>query len=493
MRHLTLSLLLLIAFSVLGQTPTIPTSNSNFSFVGCNEFTLTWTNGNGIGRVAFVKQGTPLTALPKNGEFYVANSVFGKGKSINNEAYCIFNDTGNSAKVTGLKSNTRYYVSIYEYNGFYEFLYFPKTINDTITGNFVFPAGLIYDSLGQSKTSQCLLGNYFKFKNKSYSSSAPLSFIWNFGDGDTSNLEEPEHSYKTAGIHTVTLTANVPTCNSSIVFNDTVYPHPIARFELENSIPYNDSIQCFYRNRFTFKNKTTLLDIGNGTSSMRYEWYEVPSSVPFSDGYKADYKSKTDGPKTIKLVAVSNRGCRDSTFRYYKIKPSAMDLSKVSVSPDSMPLKNNKFTFSNNTNKIWQVRSKNNPSFKDSIRGMSVNYSFKAVGRYYISFDTTDTQTGCYDKYLDSVEVTKDLGALSNTISETISIYPNPSHSGVFHINYIPVNASLKVFTIIGEELLTLNPREVNSEINLTHFGAGTYILSLWSECRKFDYRLVVL
>ncbi len=495
MRHLILSFLLLIAVSAIGQPPTIPASNIAFTSVKCNEFTVSWTNGNGTYRIVFIKEGSSIGDIPVENEFYSSSSIFGKGESIKNDNthFCVYRGTSNTVTVTGLKNNTKYFVAVFEYNanvGSYNYLTSTYPKNDTTTKNIV-ANGYVYDIRQNGQKGQCLNSNSFQFKNKSSSDITPVTYSWKFGDGDSSNINEPKHSYKSIGIKNVILIVRANGCYSSFTFNDTVYPHPVAKFNFESS----DTIQCWYGNMFNFKNKSTLVDIGAGISSMRYFWYEVPNTIHFSTRYNADCTFITSGKKTIKLVAESNNGCKDSVYssKIFTVLPKIIDPFKISISHDSLPLKNNKFTLTNINTKTWQIRNKNNPSFKDSIRGISVNYSFKAVGRYYISFDTIDTKTGCYDKYLDSVEVTKDLRSISNTISETISIYPNPSHSGVFHINYIPVNASLKVFSIIGEELLTLNPLEVNSEINLNRFGAGTYILSLWSEGRKLDYRLVVL
>ena len=43
---------------------------------------------------------------------------------------------------------------------------------------------------------------------KDLSTGNPGLWLWNFGDGDTSKLQNPSHSYTQAGAYTVTLTAN---------------------------------------------------------------------------------------------------------------------------------------------------------------------------------------------------------------------------------------------------------------------------------------------
>ena len=71
-------------------------------------------------------------------------------------------------------------------------------------------------------------------------------YIWNFGDGTTSNLENPVHTYTSNGVYTVNLTAANTACGSAIAYqvfiNTTatgervllpsamVYPNPVSEF-----------------------------------------------------------------------------------------------------------------------------------------------------------------------------------------------------------------------------------------------------------------------
>ena len=57
----------------------------------------------------------------------------------------------------------------------------------------------------------------FRFENYSNSnSSAELNYIWDFGDGKTSNDKEPLHVYENEGIYTVTLTATAGNYSESL-------------------------------------------------------------------------------------------------------------------------------------------------------------------------------------------------------------------------------------------------------------------------------------
>jgi len=68
---------------------------------------------------------------------------------------------------------------------------------------------------------QYLSVNHFIFTNKTtYPNLINVTYVWDFGDGDTSSLTNPTHVYKTAGIFAVKLiSTSVNGCKDSITKN----------------------------------------------------------------------------------------------------------------------------------------------------------------------------------------------------------------------------------------------------------------------------------
>jgi hypothetical protein len=97
-------------------TPTIASSNLSFSNVSTNSFTVNWTNGNGSNRLVLIKQGSAVNQDPSYGS-YTSSTVFGSGTQLGTGNYAIYNSNGSSVTVTGLTTNTTYFVKVYEYNG----------------------------------------------------------------------------------------------------------------------------------------------------------------------------------------------------------------------------------------------------------------------------------------------------------------------------------------------------------------------------------------
>jgi hypothetical protein len=64
--------------------------------------------------------------------------------------------------------------------------------------------------------SESISGNTATFTNSSSSVNSTLNYSWNFGDGNTSSIQNPSHTYATNGTYTITLIA------SNCIFSDTI-------------------------------------------------------------------------------------------------------------------------------------------------------------------------------------------------------------------------------------------------------------------------------
>ncbi|HEV7330245.1 MAG TPA: T9SS type A sorting domain-containing protein [Flavisolibacter sp.] len=112
-RYLTASTLAATASTV--TAPATPSSVITAT-PGSKELSLSWTKGNGSGRIVVLKEGSAVTGAPANLSVYPANAVFKSGSQIAPAEYVVYAGTGNSVTITGLSGQT-YYYSIFEYNG----------------------------------------------------------------------------------------------------------------------------------------------------------------------------------------------------------------------------------------------------------------------------------------------------------------------------------------------------------------------------------------
>lgn len=133
-----------------------------------------------------------------------------------------------------------------------------------------------------------------RFKNRTVSCD---SCLWTFGDGGYSVEKEPEWLYDVPGEYKVILNVfgpnNLLTVSSASVI---VYPKPSASFEItpENAILPDDEIR--------FHNYSA--------DAVRYNWYFGDGN--FSELSEPRHTYKKFGNYDVRLVAISEKGCRDS-------------------------------------------------------------------------------------------------------------------------------------------------------------------------------------
>ncbi len=105
-----------------------------------------------------------------------------------------------------------------------------------------------------------------QFKNISLGGT---DWLWEFGDGATSTLFEPTHTYSSTGSYNVRLIAiDTSTCNkrdTSAYFTITVFPIPTARFSWTPNPPQENTITRF--NNLSIGANRYLWDFGDGENS----------------------------------------------------------------------------------------------------------------------------------------------------------------------------------------------------------------------------------
>ena len=126
------------------------------------------------------------------------------------------------------------------------------------------------------------------------------SYVWYFGDGSTSTLTNPTKTYAAIGTYTIKLVVtNGNGCKDSTEKSITFSTAPVSNFSI------NSSVQCGTNNLFAFSNLST------GASS--YVWYFGDGITSIVTNPSKSYSSS--GTYTVKLIAKSVNGCKDSISR----------------------------------------------------------------------------------------------------------------------------------------------------------------------------------
>lgn len=141
-------------------------------------------------------------------------------------------------------------------------------------------------------------------------STGPIaSYLWDFGDGNTSSATSPVHQYADPGGYSILLTLTAPDqCMNTRAVDILVYPLPEAEFSFTSACEGQTT------------NFTDQSSVGTG-SVVGWEWY-------FDDGSPIDYGQTTShayastGNYNVMLIAQTDIGCRDTTYHQVAVNPT---------------------------------------------------------------------------------------------------------------------------------------------------------------------------
>ena len=150
-------------------------------------------------------------------------------------------------------------------------------------------------------------GSPTSFSNNSQinTSDSISSYLWNFGDGQNSIVENPSHLYLNDGSYDVELSVtSTNSCSNDTIISIEVKPFPVANFTFTEACINQDLI---------FTNQSSI----NDGSPLTYSWY-------FGDGQTSGSENPINvyvnsGIKTVKLIAESNFQCQDSIEKTVEI------------------------------------------------------------------------------------------------------------------------------------------------------------------------------
>lgn len=387
--------------STKAQTPSQAASNIKITQVGCDEMTITWNNGNGVGRIVVIQENQQISGIPTDNKFYIPNNNFGQGDSLeSHSAFVVYNGTSNTTKISKLKHNTRYFIKVFEFNGAGSIFWY-KTDNVPEADSITF---LLQADFDIAPSYQCLQGNKSAFLNKSqFNGKTALNYTWNFGNGVTSAQKDTVYSYLNSGIFKIKLSVSSIGCSDEIEKNDTIVAKPEISFKLDPNFIGNDSIQCFPGNQFRFLPKVKFKSLG--VSSNQYTWF-------FGDGRssgegRALHEYNDTGTFVVQLIVNgtwnSRDYCADTIDAIYRVTSGPLDSNSISFSDTALCLQGNIFEFENTSPKggitnTWFF------SKSDSFIGNKATWSFRQPGKYAVKLIASENNF-CKDTFIDSVEV----------------------------------------------------------------------------------------
>jgi len=222
------------------------------------------------------------------------------------------------------------------------------------------------------------------YSNTSTISSGSLTYLWDFGNGQNSTLNNPTQAFSNSGIVTTTLivTSNNG-CVDSISQNITIYTVPIPNYSFSN-VCENEAFN-FTNSTTDLLNNTYYWDFGDGNTSTSIS----PSNTYFSQG---NY--------SVQLIATSNQGCIDSINQNITVYPIPVaNFSAFNACEESQVNFSNTSTVSNGTfTSYWDLGNGNTSTLNN------VTQIYSTSGSKNIKLVITSNQ-GCSDSIIQAIQI----------------------------------------------------------------------------------------
>jgi PKD repeat protein len=317
--------------------------------------------------------------------------------------------------------------------------------------------------------------------------SGAATFAWDFGDGSTSNLANPQHTYATQGTYYVCLTVTDTIdggcsntyCDSVRVF--TPPPHCNAHFRSRlDSIP--NGIR--FRSVGNSPGTTYAWDFGDGSTSSAAN----PAHAYAAAGYY--YVCLT-------VTNTNSSGTCTETFcdsvHAWTPPPHCNAHFRARRDTDTTIVNGvmfNSFSNAPNTTYAWDFGDGSTSSVNDPA------YAYAAPGTYYVCLTVTRTTAGgtCTETHCDSVNTNfphhpgpghhhhhhKLASGNDLNSGSVIAIYPNPVvDKATISVANTSGNAVLRLYTVTGQLALTKNIANGDNIFNKENLNEGMYFYSI--------------
>jgi gliding motility-associated-like protein len=310
--------------------------------------------------------------------------------------------------------------------------------------------GELTPQVGASPSSGCKPVNV-SFTNATISTAPITSVFWDFGDGDTSMMADPFHTYPDTGYYTITLiVSNAAGCTDTVVL-----PRRIQVGDsVQAAFTQSDSIICG-KDSVVFTNQSTgninqyLWDFGDGTTSMGRD----PINFYSDTGYFA-----------ITLI-VADRGCADTLVKdsAIYIKPVIAQFDGNLTGCDTPHV----VTFQNLSlgGHVWHW------DFGTGLPGDTSNlrepsFVYDTMGTYFVNMFAVDTVTGCTDEFFAAVRIALvDAQGSVDTLAGCASLPVNFTGSTVHGTRWVWSFDDGNVSSSLVTSHVYQNPRVYNAQL----------------------------
>jgi gliding motility-associated-like protein len=243
-------------------------------------------------------------------------------------------------------------------------------------------------------TDQCLKGNLVTVSSLATLVQGAILYDYQWGDGTKSSMTNPSHTYTSAAVSNLKQVVNtVNNCKDSVSKKVELYEQPVATFtNLGNAY-------CFKSQAFDF---TSTASIAKGSIIKNY-WTTAGVTLDSGINFKRNYLAS--GSYLVKLIAVSDKFCRDTNSIGVTVYPNPV--SDFTINDTDQCVNTNQFIYSNTsfvssgsiTNTLWYLGDAST-----SLLAGPITKKYLADGNYSVSL-ISESNNGCKDTLVKAILV----------------------------------------------------------------------------------------
>lgn len=153
------------------------------------------------------------------------------------------------------------------------------------------------------------------FVNNTQSLHPITAWSWDFGDGNNSSAQNPQHRYAAPGKYTVSLTAtNSHGCTNIQYDTVTIYPRPVSDFTMSSSC--GSDTACMDQ-AFTLTDASTIFSLGDNITQWSWD-INADGTVEYTT-QNAQHTFTSTGTFPVRLIVTSQYGCTDTIEKSFYI------------------------------------------------------------------------------------------------------------------------------------------------------------------------------
>lgn len=303
-----------------------------------------------------------------------------------------------------------------------------------------------------------------------------VTYLWDFGDGQTSTSPSPVYNYALPGTYTVTLTATNACGNSTCTQNITIQncPDLIIDGSFESGIP--SIVWAGYSQNFTtpFCNQS-LCGLGGGTGPQSGNWWAwFGGANVFEESYC--YQS----------VAIPQNTAANLYF-YIEIPVSCdspVDFLKLSMGTDTIFAVDGASSLCGITG--YSLQSIPMSQYADGVT-RTLNFFSRT---YAVNNSVTNF-------FIDNVVLlTCPVGITENQLAQSIEIFPNPSSiSVVIKLNGLQSDTEMQLLDVHSRSIYKAfiqKSKTANHTIDVSKLSKGVYFLNLRNEKATITEKIII-